>query len=205
MSKGFFQNTCKPEGSAGKLMISMMNIGHMRIATWGLSHLSILPSAHVLDIGCGGGSNVARLLKRCPYGTVTGIDYSSVSVEASQKKNKLSITQGRCEVLQGNVEELPFTDETFEAVTAFETIYFWPDLTSSFAQVFRVLRANGVFLICNESDGESKADEKWTSAIDGMRIYNGNELKTILQSVGFKEIEIQHDQSRHWLCVIAKK
>ena len=65
----------KPEGFFGKLMVNGMN----------------------------GGGNIARLLKRCPSGTVTGIDYSPVSVEKSKKVNAQAIQDGRCRVVEGSV------------------------------------------------------------------------------------------------------
>ena len=69
-----FSNTRKPEGFFGRMMVNGMNGGgHARMAEWGLSHLTLFDNANVLDVGCGGGANVARLLKRCPKGTVTGI------------------------------------------------------------------------------------------------------------------------------------
>ena len=32
----FFQNTCKPKGIGGKIMVNMMNIGHSSMAKWDL-------------------------------------------------------------------------------------------------------------------------------------------------------------------------
>ncbi len=32
----FFENTRKPVGLGGKLMVAMMNLGHTPVATWGL-------------------------------------------------------------------------------------------------------------------------------------------------------------------------
>lgn len=62
-----FSNTRKPEGFFGRMMVNGMNGGgHARLAEWGLSHLTLTADANVLDVGCGGGANVARLLKRCP-------------------------------------------------------------------------------------------------------------------------------------------
>ena len=63
------------------------------------------------------------------------------------------IASGRCTVIQGNVAELPFDDESFELATAFETVYFWPGLEHCFSEVCRVLQPGGRFIICNESDG----------------------------------------------------
>ena len=72
----FFENTRKPVGLGGKLMVAMMNLGHTPVATWGLEFLHLSPDAKVLDCGCGGGANIKRLLKKCPEGIVKGIDYS---------------------------------------------------------------------------------------------------------------------------------
>ena len=81
----FFENTRKPVGLGGKLMVAMMNLGHTPVATWGLEFLHLSPDAKVLDCGCGGGANMKRLLKKCPQGIVKGIDYSPVSVEKIEK------------------------------------------------------------------------------------------------------------------------
>ena len=77
----FFENTRKPVGFGGKIMVAMMNLGHSPVAWWGLRFLNVAPDARVLDCGCGGGANIRRLLKKCPQGIVKGIDYSSVSVD----------------------------------------------------------------------------------------------------------------------------
>ncbi len=37
----FFQNTCKPEGIGGKIMVNMMNAGHSSMAEWGFTHIEI--------------------------------------------------------------------------------------------------------------------------------------------------------------------
>ena len=64
----FFENTRKPVGFGGKLMVAMMNLGHSPVARWGLHFLELTPDAKVLDCGCGGGANIKRLLKKCPEG-----------------------------------------------------------------------------------------------------------------------------------------
>ena len=37
----FFQNTCKPEGIGGKIMVNMMNAGHSSMAEWGFTHIAV--------------------------------------------------------------------------------------------------------------------------------------------------------------------
>lgn len=200
----FFENTKKPEGLGGKIMVAMMNSGHSKLADWGMSFLGLSTDAAVLDCGCGGGANLRKLLKRCPNGTVTGIDYSSVSVEKSKKLNAKTISEGRCCVLETSVAVLPFEDNKFDVVTAFETVYFWPGLVDCFREVYRVTKTGGIFLICNEATGDTDKNDKWTQLIDGMTIYRDAQLKTALREAGFTNIQI-HKNKKDWLCVTGQK
>lgn len=202
---GFFANTRKPEGLSGKLMVTMMNWGHTPLARWGRSFLKLKAGAAMLDLGCGGGANLAALLKLCPDGTAVGLDYSSVSVEKASAVNRRAIAERRCRVIQGDVQELPFSDESFDQITAFETIYFWPNLESAFQQALRVLKPGGSFLICNESNGKDPRQEKWCDIIDGMTIYTGEQLSVLLQAAGFVQVEIHQREDRNWLCITARK
>ena len=200
----FFENTKKPEGLGGKIMVAMMNSGHSKLADWGMSFLGLSTDAAVLDCGCGGGANLCKLLKRCPNGTVTGIDYSSVSVEKSKKLNAKTISEGRCCVLETSVAVLPFEDNKFDVVTAFETVYFWSGLVDCFREVYRVTKTGGIFLICNEATGDTDKNDKWTQLIDGMTIYRDAQLKTALREAGFTNIQI-HKNKKDWLCVTGQK
>ena len=200
----FFENTRKPKGLGGKIMVGMMNLGHRALAAWGMQFLDISADARVLDCGCGGGANIKALLKRCPQGCVKGIDYSPVSVAKSKKVNRAAIAENRCAILQGSVADMIFADDWFDAATAFETVYFWTELPQCFHEVRRVLKPGAAFLICNECGGEKAKDEKWTEKIDGMTIYRDAELKAYLEQAGFRDIQV-HKNERGWLCITAQK
>ena len=201
-----FSNTRKPEGFFGKMMVNGMNGGgHAQMANWALSSVQIKEDGQILDIGCGGGANIARLLQRAPKGVVQGIDYSSVSVAKSSKVNAKAIAEGRCKVQEASVVKLPFSENTFDLVTAFETIYFWPDIEHCFGEVKRVLKPGGQFVIVNESDGSGPMDAKWESLIEGMHTYKPEEIRLHLSNAGFKAIDIRKDEAKHWLKVTAEK
>ena len=200
----FFQNTCKPKGIGGKIMVNMMNTGHSSMAEWGLAHIKIQNDDICLDIGCGGGANVKKLLKKNSHIKVTGIDYSEISVKKSQKINKAEIADKRCEILRCDVMKLPFKNEIFDVITAFETIYFWPNIGEAFEQVYRVLKSGGTFMICNESNGENLKHEKWTNIIQGMKIYDSKQIEKSLESAGFTDIKTDKNK-KGWLCMICKK
>ncbi len=201
-----FSNTRKPEGFWGRMMVTGMNGGsHAAMASWGLDIANVPVDGEIIDIGCGGGANLARLMDRSLRAKVTGVDYSSISVEKSRNVNADAIARGRCKVLEASVSRLPFKENTFGMATAFETVYFWPDIEKSFAEVRRILVPGGKFLIVNEDDGLSGNNEKWEKMIEGMHTYTPDELKANLSAAGFKNIVVHLNESKHWLCVIATK
>ena len=200
----FFENTRKPDGIGGKIMVSVMNMGHKALADWGFQFLEIPDDGKVLDCGCGGGANIERMLREHPKTVVKGIDYSEVSVEKSRKVNQKEINTERCEILHASVMELPFKDEQFDLVTAFETVYFWPDLPKNFQEVYRVTKSGGMFFICNECNGDTDKDDKWTEKIPGMTIYRDSHLKKTLEEAGFSKVNIQKNR-KGWIAVTAQK
>lgn len=197
----FLQHTRLPRGLAGRLVLRGMNCGHARMAEWGLSFVAWGADWRVLDVGCGGGANLRRLLRLCPHGRVWGIDCSEESVAFARRVNHRELER-RCFVEQGSAGALPYADAAFDAVTAFETVYFWPDLPQAFAEVKRVLRPGGLFLVCNEASDPS--DTRWTSRIEGMRVYGEAEFGRLLSEAGFVRVET-HRRGREGLCLLAGK
>ena len=203
--KKFFNQTRKPEGTLGKLMLSSMNSGHARMADWGLSHLPELDPERIAELGCGAGRNAGELLKKYPKAHVTAIDYSPLSVEKASEYNRDSIAAGRCVVQQGDVSDLQLPEESFDLATAFETVYFWPGIENCFAQVARILKPGGFFLICNEADGIDAGTLRFEQIIDGMKVYKAEELEAALRKAGFTEARSDHYGSKPWITVLARK
>ncbi len=201
----FLNQTRKPEGALGKMMITGMNSGHAALSEWGRSYLNGISASDIAELGCGGGRNAEELLRMYPAASLTALDYSEASVEKAEKRNRAAIAAGRCRVVCGNVASLPFESESFDLATAFETVYFWPGLENCFGEVCRVLKPGAYFLICNESDGTDGASVKYESMIDGMKCYTDEQLSAALKAAGFSEVRANHHPSKAWLAVLAKK
>lgn len=183
---GFFDNMRKPQGKLGNIQLKSMNKEHTPVSLWGLKHLNIKHDDIVLDVGCGGGININRMAKNAKK--VYGIDYSIESVKLSRQVNEKLIDNGKVEIHEGNVKDLPFDDDTFDIVTAFETVYFWPDIEKCFGEVKRVLKPGGTFLIGMESNGSDNFIMKfWKHFID-MELYTDEEIKLFLQNNEYSEI-----------------
>ena len=203
--KKYVNQTRKPEGALGKMMLRSMNAGHSSLANWGMAHLPPMEPERIVDLGCGGGRCAAALLKAYPAAHVTAVDYSPLSVETAAAYNREAIAAGRCTVRQGDVSAPALPEAAFDLATAFETVYFWPGLERCFAQVARLLRPGGLFLICNESDGKDAAGRKFEKIIDGMRCYTIDELSEALLAAGFSEVTPDHHGSNPWITVLARK
>lgn len=203
--KKFVNQTRKPEGTLGKMMVNGMNSGHAKMADWGMSHLPQIVPANVLDVGCGGGRNAGELAKRYSSAKVTAIDYSEVSVAKATEYNKAMIESGRISVKRGDVSDLTLPADTYDLVTAFETIYFWPGLEKCFSQVAKVLKHDGVFMIVNESDGTDETSLKYEKIIDGMKCYTTEQIEAALKSAGFSTVTSDHYNGKPWISVVAIK
>ena len=64
--KRFLNQTRKPEGVLGALMLRGMNSGHGELADWGFNHLPMIRPVRIVDLGCGAGRNAGELLRKYP-------------------------------------------------------------------------------------------------------------------------------------------
>ena len=95
--------------------------------------------------------------------------------------------------------------EAYDLATAFETIYFWQGLERCFAEVFKVLKPGGCFMIVNESDGLDEGSKKFEKMIEGMKLYTAEDIEKALKSAGFSEVKTDHHESKPWITVLAQK
>ncbi|MBP3791631.1 MAG: class I SAM-dependent methyltransferase [Methanobrevibacter sp.] len=185
---GFFDNMRKPKGKLGNLQLKSMNKEHTPVSLWGLKHLDIKPDDVILDVGCGGGININRMSKKAKK--VYGVDYSIESVKLSREVNMQEIYDGKVEVVKGDVQDLPFDDESFDIVTAFETVYFWPNIEKCFGEVKRVLKPGGIFLIGLESNGSDNMIMKLSEKFIDMIVYNDEEIEGFLKNNDYSKITV---------------
>lgn len=184
--KTMFTNCACPKGFLGRCMLRFMNFGHAPLTNWGLDHVDFSDGMVMLDIGCGGGATLKRLLKRSPEGMVYGIDISEESVVKAKNVNKQLLNK-QVFVRQGSADSLPWKDQKFDVVTAVETVYFWPDLPQCFQEVKRVLKPGGQFAIMLEV---IEGDSIWTNVVEGMTVYSPEMLKDMLEQAGFGNVKV---------------
>jgi ubiquinone/menaquinone biosynthesis C-methylase UbiE len=205
MMKERLKQCQKPHGDDGLEIINDMNEHHEIISNYAMESIELKEDSKVIDIGCGGGVNIEKFLKRCPCGVVDGLDYSALSVEQSTKRNRQAVDMDRCHVYEANVLDIPLDDGIYDLASAFETIYFWKDLNKAFGEVYRILNDEGRFLIACDTDGNNPNDQKWVGLLDDVAVYTKDEILKVLEAVGFNDVEVFHRKEDYLLVIVAKK
>ena len=119
MMKRLFTNCACPKGLMGRAMLRFMNLCHAPLTNWGLNLVDIQDGWTMLDIGCGGGATLRRLLKRSKGAKVYGIDISEESVVKAKKVN-IDVLDKQVFIAQGSAENLPYADGMFDLVCWFD-------------------------------------------------------------------------------------
>lgn len=201
--KSYIANVKNPENTRrGRWQLRAMNNRYSMLGVWGLSHVNFARKRLVLDVGCGGGKNLERILKQSKQINAVGVDISPASIQVTKKKNSRAVKDGRLQVVQGQAESLPFASNLFDLVTAFETVYFW-DIEKGLAEVYRTLKKGGQLLIVNESQS-SKGIEEYEDEV-GFTVYTKDELCKIVKKAGFKNIRSDVGENGGWVAIVCEK
>jgi len=108
---------------------------------WELGRLE--PGERVLDLGCGAGTETLVAAQMVgPEGRVTGIDMTpEMLAKARGAADELGTEN--VELVEAEVEQLPFPDASFDVVISNGVIDLIPDKDAVFAELFRVLVPGG--------------------------------------------------------------
>jgi ubiquinone/menaquinone biosynthesis C-methylase UbiE len=101
-----------------------------------------LNGKQVLEVSCGAGGGASYITRTLRPASYTGLDLNPASVDLCRKRHKLP----GLDFVQGDAQDLPFADETFDAVINVEASHQYPNFERFLAEVARVLRPGGHFL-----------------------------------------------------------
>jgi ubiquinone/menaquinone biosynthesis C-methylase UbiE len=202
-----FLQVRKPSGWLGRRVVRAMNLSHATMTDWGLQQLTVPKNATILDVGCGGGWTVRKLVALAPEGKVVGLDYSSASVAVSRDTNAREIEAGRVRIEQGSVAALPFPDRSYDIVTAVETHYYWPDLPANVREVLRVLKPGGTFILIAETyrGGPFRLLYGLVMPLLRAAFLSDAEHRDLLTEAGFTEVETKHVSRKNWIVATGRR
>jgi len=140
-------------------IISILLAGQTRPSTLPSSVADMLElrgDERVLDVGCGLGKMSVAVAKLLRGGKVIGVDiWDKVEIPGNSPERafanaRLERVQDRVDFRNGNVLELPFSDSSFDLVTAssvMNNLHADAEKLRAFNEVLRVLRPGGRFLL----------------------------------------------------------
>lgn len=96
----------------------------------------------LLDVGCGTGPMIELLTQELPGKNYTGLDITPRMIEVAASKNL-----ERTQFIVGDAENMPFDDESFDAVICANSFHHYPNPGAFLGEVARLLRPGGKLVL----------------------------------------------------------
>ena len=128
-----------------------------------------LEGRDVLEVGSGRGGGASWIAKTHSPARLVGVDFSP---EAVRHCKRWYANQTNLEFIEGNAQDLPFEDESFDVVYNVESSHCYGDMAAFIEQANRILRPGGLFCWTDLRDSETMAS-----------------LPALFQSKGFEIVE----------------
>lgn len=181
----------KPSGWFGRLVAPrVFNHENKHMEDFGLELLEPQKDDNNLEIGFGHGRLISEMTPQIKNGKICGIDISEQMVDLAIKHNKKWIRNGKLEIEQASIANIPFPDNHFDKVFTCNTIYFWPDSLQNIREVKRVLEPKGKFC-CTFRDKqlmESKSSAVTENREIFQNLYRPDEVIELFQEAGLKNV-----------------
>lgn len=153
----------------------------------------------ILDVGCGEGITLEKLLHKFPDRNILGIDHTAEKVRICEQ-HQLPV---RC----GNAYELDFEDHSVDCCLFMEVIEHLDDPQRALGEIHRVLRRGGLLLLLFPNDLLFKAARlvffkfKEAFAPSGhVKQWTPVEMRGIVERAGFEVQEVNCLPFYFWWC-----
>ncbi|KFK38047.1 hypothetical protein AALP_AA3G063200 [Arabis alpina] len=101
--------------------------------------LALKPGYKVLDVGCGIGGPMREIARFCNV-SVTGLTNNEYQITRGKKENQLTGLDQTCNFVKADFMNMPFPDNSFDAVYAIAATCYAPDLYECYKEIYRVLK-----------------------------------------------------------------
>lgn len=155
----------------------------------------IQPGDIVLDLGSGAGNDcfVARA-ETGPQGKVIGVDFTPAMIRRA-RENAEKLGYNNVEFRQGDIEDLPVSDQSVDVVVSNCVLNLVPDKAKVFAEIHRVLRPGGHFSISDVvlrgqlPDTLLNAAEMYAGCVSGA--IQMDDYLELIREAGFENLIVQ--------------
>ncbi len=173
-----------------------------------LEELEKEPFNDLLDCGCGTAPMLTLLHDKYPDKHYTGIDLTPKMIEVAKAKNMDGV-----ELIVGDCENLPFNENSFDAVICCQSFHHYPNVQDFFNSVYKVLRPGGRLVLRDMTSNSGIL--RWLmnhvelplANIAGhgdVRVYGVEDVRQLCSNAGLR---LEHGESRGFFrlhCVARK-
>jgi ubiquinone/menaquinone biosynthesis C-methylase UbiE len=112
-----------------------------------IERLALQPGATLLDVGCGTGASAIPAAEQVgPTGKVIAVDLADRLLAIARRKAAARKLEN-IEFRHGDMENLGYPDQFFDAVICVFAIFFVPDVAKQISELWRMVRPNGQLAI----------------------------------------------------------
>ncbi len=154
--------------------------------------------AECLDVGCGTGRLLEQIAHRFPRFNLTGLDLADQMLCQAAARLPSSVC-----LIQGDAEQLPFSDSCFDLLLSSSTFQWLPSLQECFGELYRVIRPGGRVVFSMFGLGTLvELQDSWRIALerfgkctgnvhDGThQFYTADQVHTVLELAGFTNVKV---------------
>jgi ubiquinone/menaquinone biosynthesis C-methylase UbiE len=120
-----------------------------------VSELRVGPGQQLVDLACGRGGP-GLWLARATGANLIGVDWARAAVESARSRARDFVPDGRARFEVGDLTATGLPDDSADAVTCVDAIFFAVDRIAAFAEVARILRPGGRFVFTADEDDSDR-------------------------------------------------
>ena len=184
-------------------LFDQMHLGGSAAVKIVSQELNLNKKSNVLDLGCGLGGP-ARLISEINNCTVEGIDLMPGYINAGNKLSEMVGLRDKVSLMSGNVLNLPYDNETFDASYMVHVGMNISNKLSLMKNVYRVLKNKGIFAIFDQiklNNNRTKLPLPWASKQRQSSIGSIDDYKSSLTKAGFTilKFDIMNETALKWI------
>lgn len=188
----FFSHIYDPVNSffyTDKMRRKLLDIAHVRNAN------------RVLEVGTGSAWTTEEIASRIGDGIVVGVDLTPEMLTRARRKLKDLKLLHKVWLVQGDVENLPFKDNTFESIVSAGAAEHFPDLKKAVKEMARTVRAEGRITILAPKKPKTGLLKIFSNPL--MAFLTAEDLYQAFKSAGLQRVVITNTGPRKFMGELA--
>jgi SAM-dependent methyltransferase len=194
-----------PSGVIGRWVLApLWNRRNAALNDVVFDRLALHSDDRVLEIGFGGGYLLRRMTGVVTQGFVAGVDVSEAMVAVCERRYRTLVRAGGLELRSAPAESLPYRSGCFSKACTVNSLFYWSDALQALREMHRVLEESGRLVVCAT---RKRSIENKRFAAHGIGLYEDEEVREMMERVGFEKVEMGQASDRHreFVCLVGEK